>query len=85
MRLAKLLQILPLLVPLHALAADKAIYVGEGRYYGEDQTSSDTAVLRQRNQEQTDRRQDRDRIEEHYERSERRERAYEREKLDRLY
>lgn len=66
-------------------AREEAVYVGEGRYVGEDRDSSDTAVLRQRNQEMTERRQDRDRSEQRYQESERRERAYERESSDYRY
>ena len=66
-----------------AQARDTSTYVGEGRYVGEDRTSTDTAVLWQRNQEQTERRQDRDRSEQRYQESERRERSYEREYSDR--
>ncbi|PTR09938.1 hypothetical protein C8R32_10224 [Nitrosospira sp. Nsp5] len=73
-------------MPVTAQVGEKATYVGEGRYVGDDRTSSDTAVIRQRNQEQTERRQDRDRSEQRYQESERRERAYERESSsDRLY
>lgn len=64
-------------------ARETATYVGEGRYIGQDRTSSDSAVLRQRNQEQTERVRDRDRSEQRYEQSERRERAYEHESSDR--
>lgn len=66
-------------------AGEKAVYVGEGRFVGQDKDSSDTAVLRQRNQEQTLRAQERNRNEERYERTERREREYDRESSDRRY
>lgn len=74
-----------LVMPVIAQARETATYVGEGRYVGQDRDSSDSAVLRQRNQEQTERRQDRDRGEQRYQESERRERAYERESSDYRY
>ncbi|MGH8763155.1 MAG: hypothetical protein ACREUR_07970 [Nitrosospira sp.] len=66
-----------------AHARETATYVGEGRYVGQDWTSSDSAILRQRNQEQAERVRERDRSEQRYEQSERRERAYEYESSDR--
>lgn len=80
-----LLASLALVIPASTQARETSTYVGEGRYVGEDRDSSDTAVLRQRNQEQTIRAEERDRNEERYERAERRERAYERESSDRRY
>ncbi len=65
--------------------AEKAVYVGEGRYYGQDRNSSDAAVLNQRNHEETLRQQERNRNEERYERAERREREYERERYQNRY
>lgn len=75
-----LLVSLALVIPASTQARETSTYVGEGRYVGQDRTSSDTAVLRQRNQEQTERRQDRDRSEQRYQESQR-----ERESSDRLY
>ena len=66
-----------------AQAREEAVYVGEGRFVGEDRTSSDTSVLRQRNKERTTRAQERDRDEQRYERAGRREREYDREYSDR--
>lgn len=60
-------------------AGERALYVGEGRFYGKDQGTTDSAILRQRNHEQTLRAQERNRQEERYERDERREREFERE------
>lgn len=79
------LALLTLTISVTAQAREEAVYVGEGRYVGEDRDSSDTAVLRQRNQEQTIRQQERNRDEERYERAERRERSYERESSDYRY
>lgn len=66
-----------------AHAREEAVYVGEGRFVGQDRTSSDTAVLRQRNEERTLRARERDRDEQRDERTERREREYDREYSDR--
>ena len=76
---------LALVIPESTQARESTTYVGEGRYLGQDRTSSDTAVIRQRNQEQTERRQDRNRSEERYQESERQERSYERNDSNRLY
>lgn len=70
-------------VPTLGQADDRATYVGGGRYVGQDRTSTNTAILRQRNQDLTERRQDRDRSEQRYQESERRERSYERDYSDR--
>ena len=60
-------------------AGEKAVYVGEGRFYDENQETAAAAILRQRNHEQTLRSQERNRYEERYERTERWERERERE------
>lgn len=80
-----LLVSLTMAMPITAQADGKATYVGEGRFVGNDRNSSDSAVLRQRNQEQTERRQDRDRSEQRYRERERQDRAYERESSERDY
>lgn len=74
-----------LTLPLAAQAGKEAVYVGEGRFLGQEKDSVDSAVLRQRNQEQTIRAQERNRDEERYERSERRERLYDRERSNQRY
>lgn len=74
-----LLTSLAMAMPITAQADEKATYVGEGRYVGEDR-SVDSAVLQQRNNEWTQRQSDRERSEERYERIERREREYDRER-----
>ena len=76
---------LAMAMPITAQADEKATYVGEGRFVGNDRNSSDSAVIRQRNQEQFERRQDRDRSEQRYQESERRQRDYERDDSDRRY
>lgn len=66
---------LALLSALDVSASDgeKATYVGGGRYVGEGK-SVDDAVLHQRNNEWTQRQQDRQENEQRHDRSERRER-----------
>lgn len=64
-------------VSISAQADEKAVYVGEGRYACSND-SSDCAVLRQRNQEQTRRAQERNEDDRRSDRAERREREYER-------
>ena len=83
MKITKLLMVLALVIPITATAAGKTVYVGEGRYVGQDRTSSDSAVLRQRNQEQTERRQDRQRDESRSRENDRQERDYQRESNER--
>ena len=78
MKIIKLFLPLLLLMPINAAASEKAVYVGEGRYAC-DSDSSDCAVLRQRNEEQTRRVQERYENERRYEREERRETEYLRE------
>lgn len=82
MKITQLLILLTLAIPITA-SGDKAVYVGEGRYVGQDRTSSDTAVLRQRNQEQTERRQDRQRDESRTRENDRQDRDYQRESYER--
>lgn len=80
--------ILPLLVslalalPIAAQAGEKATYVGGERYVGEGR-SVDDAVLRQRNNEYSERERDRQDNEQRYERSEQRERDNEYDQADR--
>lgn len=75
MRIVKLLFIL--FVSMSAHAEEKAVYVGEGRYAcGSD--SVDCAVVRQRNQEQTRRTQERDESNRRNEQNDRQEREYQR-------
>ncbi|BCT69496.1 hypothetical protein [Nitrosospira sp. NRS527] len=68
----KLLLPLLLLLSMNAQAAEKAVYVGEGRYAC-DSDSTDCAVLKQRNEEQARRRRERYENEQRYEREERHE------------
>lgn len=82
MRFTELLIMLTLAVPILAHATEKAVYVGEGRYYGQERDSVDSAILNQRNHEQTLLQQERNRNEERYERAERREREYQRERYE---
>lgn len=60
-----------LLLTMNAHAGEKPVYVGEGRYVCESR-SVDCAVLKQRNAEQTHRKQERDEYERRYEGEERR-------------
>lgn len=78
MQVMKLL--LPLLVflSMSAQAGEKATYVGGGRYAC-DSDSVDCAVLKQRNEEQTRRVQERYENERRYDREERRDAEYQRE------
>jgi hypothetical protein len=69
---------LALALSINAQAGEKASYVGDGRYVSEGK-SVDDAVLRQRNNEYSERERDRQDNERRYERSERREREYDRE------
>ena len=64
-------------VSIIAQADERAVYVGEGRYACSND-SSDCAVVRQRNEEQTRRVRERDDYERRSDRQERREREYER-------
>lgn len=70
----KLLSPLVLLLSMNAQAAEKAVYVGEGRYAC-DSDSTDCEVLKQRNEEQARRRGERYETEQRYEREEPRESA----------
>jgi hypothetical protein len=63
-----------LAMPISA-QAEKAMYVGGGRYVGEGK-SVDDAQLRQRSDEYSERERDRQDNEQRYERSDRRERDY---------
>ena len=76
--ISPLLLSLALVLPIAAQAGEKATYVGGGRYVGEGK-SADDAVLRQRNNEYSERERDRQDNERRYERSERRERDNDRE------
>lgn len=78
MQVIKLLLPLLLLLSMNAQAGEKAVYVGGGRYAC-DSDSTDCAVLKQRNEEQTRRVQERYENERRYEREERREAEYQRE------
>lgn len=76
MQIIKLLFML--FLSISAQADEKAVYVGEGRHaYGSD--SLDCAVLKQRNQEQTRRTQERDESDRRNEQADRQEREYRRE------
>lgn len=69
------------LIPIIGQAGDRATYVGEGRYSCSSD-SIDCAVLRQRNNEVSNRQRERLEAEQRYERYERREREYERERQE---
>lgn len=69
--------LLSLTISIRAQAAEKAVYVGEGRYSCQGE-SMDCAVLKQRNQEQTQRTRERNEYERRNEEAERREREYRR-------
>lgn len=69
--------LLVLFVSMSVYAEEKAVYVGEGRYAcGSD--SVDCAVVRQRNQEQTRRIQERDESDRRNQQNDRQEREYRR-------
>ena len=78
MKIRKLLLPLLLFSSMSTQAGEKAVYVGEGRYVCEAD-SVDCAVLKQRNQEQARRLQERHEDEQRYDREERREAEYQRE------
>ncbi|MEO6563837.1 MAG: hypothetical protein ABIN99_12465 [Nitrosospira sp.] len=80
MKLNVVILSLTLLSAMNVSASDKekSTYVGGGRYIGEGR-SIDDAVLRQRNNEYSERERDRQDNEQRYDRSERREREYDRE------
>ena len=80
----KLFLPLLLLVSTSIAASEKAVYVGGGRYVC-DSDSIDCAVLKQRNQEQTRREQERYENEQRYEQEERREAEYLRDDETREY
>jgi hypothetical protein len=69
------------LAPAIAQAGERATYVGEGRYSCSS-NSIDCAVLRQRNNDISNRQRERLEAEQRYESYERREREYERERRE---
>jgi hypothetical protein len=73
--------VIALAMPITA-QAEKAMYVGGGRYVGEGKSVED-AQLRQRSDEYSERERDGQENEQRYERSERRERDYDHNRVGR--